>query len=225
MRPKVGPIATKMSAVAQVARAAAREDRKQAAEAASAGPPPLTFDDFEHAPPPPEEDDEDDIQPVTVFVCGPRRALCSVCGVDAPHRCDHKVDAAGRSCGAQLCGKHRRKVGDYNLCPPHFPEHARTGGAMKYGPAIRALRRARGLSQGDVAAACDISSNYVSMLEKGRSTPSLDTIGKLSAAFSVPVYVFFFLASEEVDLALSPAKLTTALRRAFAEFIPPTERS
>lgn len=92
---------------------------------------------------------------------------------------------------------------------------------MKYGTTIRTLRRARGLSQGDVAVVCEISPNYVSMLEKGRSTPSLDLISKLAAAFYVPVYVFFFLASEEADLAHSPAKLTAALRRAYPEFTTP----
>lgn len=143
MRPKVNHSATLMSAKAQVARAALREDRKQA-EAAADASPLLTFEDFEEADGavPVEEDDEEELdgaeggegaeemgggcevsavaEGVTLFVCGSRRAAtCSVCGEDAPHRCDHKIDAAGRSCGAALCGKHRRKIGDYNLCQTH----------------------------------------------------------------------------------------------------------
>lgn len=55
-----------------------------------------------------------------------------------------------------------------------------------FGQVIRDLRLERGLSQEAVSFACDRHRTYVSLLERGRSSPSLDTLWTLAAALSVP---------------------------------------
>lgn len=53
---------------------------------------------------------------------------------------------------------------------------------------IKTLRRAKGLSQGALAARVGVTAAYITMLERGTKTnPSLPTLRKLAKALSVPV--------------------------------------
>lgn len=52
--------------------------------------------------------------------------------------------------------------------------------ARKFGEAVRRLRSARGLTQERLAQASDLTTNYVSDIERGQTMVSLNTILKLS---------------------------------------------
>jgi transcriptional regulator with XRE-family HTH domain len=50
---------------------------------------------------------------------------------------------------------------------------------------LRQLRQARGLSQEEIAARADITTNYVSCLEREEYAASIDVVERLAAALDV----------------------------------------
>ena len=71
---------------------------------------------------------------------------------------------------------------------------------MNYAKAIRTLRGSRGLQQKDLASRLGLDPSYVSLLERGKRTPSTEVLQSLAEVFAVPVYLVMLLASEENDL-------------------------
>ncbi len=67
---------------------------------------------------------------------------------------------------------------------------------QRLGEAVRLLRRRAGLTINELAARAQLSSAMVSLLERGRATPSLRTLRLLGLALDVPVS-YFFEAREE----------------------------
>lgn len=61
----------------------------------------------------------------------------------------------------------------------------------KFGRRLRYLRRHRDLTQAELAELIDRSVNAISMLETGRTSPSLETIVKLAQALEVDVAELF----------------------------------
>src|SRR3954449_9456283 len=59
------------------------------------------------------------------------------------------------------------------------------------GARIRAARRQRSLSLGDLASAAQVSRSLVSQIERGVATPSIETVRRLASAMSVPVFSLF----------------------------------
>lgn len=57
--------------------------------------------------------------------------------------------------------------------------------AVRLGARIKALRKSRGYSQEQLADKCDITSKYLSRLEVGQQSPSIETLGKLAEALNV----------------------------------------
>lgn len=53
---------------------------------------------------------------------------------------------------------------------------------VAFGQVLREFRRARGLSQESLAFACDLSREYVSLLERGKNLPSVRTLLALAEA-------------------------------------------
>lgn len=56
---------------------------------------------------------------------------------------------------------------------------------------LRQLRQAKGLSQEELAARADITSNYLSSLEREEYAASIDVIERLAKALDVPPGAFF----------------------------------
>lgn len=54
-----------------------------------------------------------------------------------------------------------------------------------FGEALREVRLERGLSQEELALACDRHRTYISLLERGMNSPSLRTIMRLADALGV----------------------------------------
>ncbi len=70
----------------------------------------------------------------------------------------------------------------------------------RLGEAIRLLRRRAGLTIGALAEKAQLSQAMVSLLERGRATPSLRTLRLLGLALDVPIS-YFFEAPEEAAAA------------------------
>jgi DNA-binding XRE family transcriptional regulator len=61
------------------------------------------------------------------------------------------------------------------------------------GDRLRELRQERGMSMRGLARASGLSTNALSMIERGRTSPSVSTLHKIAGALEVPVTAFFRL--------------------------------
>jgi len=67
---------------------------------------------------------------------------------------------------------------------------------MSIGQRIRALREQRGLSQGDIERQTGMLRGYISRVEHGHTTPSVETLHRFAAALDVPMYRLFYTAED-----------------------------
>lgn len=66
-----------------------------------------------------------------------------------------------------------------------------------FGQKIKRLRKAKGLSQEELAAAINKTVDTVSNIERGISLPRLESVYDLAGVLGVPVYEFFYL--QDID--------------------------
>lgn len=71
---------------------------------------------------------------------------------------------------------------------------------MEIGRSIRLLRTARGISQKELAETVGCSNNYLSLVERGRRTPSIRFVDQIGTALDVPTSQLFALADDDVDI-------------------------
>jgi transcriptional regulator with XRE-family HTH domain len=67
---------------------------------------------------------------------------------------------------------------------------------LKVGERIRGFRVQRGLSQGDIEQRTGLLRCYLSRVENGHTTPSLQTLAKIARALDVPLAHFFIDVQE-----------------------------
>lgn len=65
------------------------------------------------------------------------------------------------------------------------------------GQRLRHLRRRRGLTQRELAQACDLSANAIGLIERGESSPSVSTLHRLALALEVPITELFTETEEQ----------------------------
>jgi transcriptional regulator with XRE-family HTH domain len=68
---------------------------------------------------------------------------------------------------------------------------------MLIGQRIRGLREQKDLSQGDIERQTGMLRGYISRVEHGHTTPSVETLHRFAAALDVPMYQLFFTAGDE----------------------------
>ncbi|MFB9125723.1 XRE family transcriptional regulator [Paraburkholderia dipogonis] len=73
------------------------------------------------------------------------------------------------------------------------------------GKVIRSLRRELNLTQNELASRCEITSQYLSLLELGRVNVSLDTLLVIAAQFERPLSSIL-LEAETLMAAMSPKR-------------------
>jgi transcriptional regulator with XRE-family HTH domain len=75
--------------------------------------------------------------------------------------------------------------------------------AKRFGRQVRALRRARGLTQVQLADAAGLSEEWVRRVERGEGTPSLDAVEAFSSVLDAPIPDLFgaSLSAEQERMA------------------------
>lgn len=66
-----------------------------------------------------------------------------------------------------------------------------------FGLRLRELRRAKGLSQAEIAEMINVDSKHVSRLETGKTFPYPETLEMLAKALNVPVKEFFEFGDQD----------------------------
>jgi transcriptional regulator with XRE-family HTH domain len=66
---------------------------------------------------------------------------------------------------------------------------------MNYGKALRLIRSSRNISQKDLSEAVSLDPSYISLIEKGKRIPTVETLEKIVKELEVPIHLFFLLAS------------------------------
>ncbi len=74
--------------------------------------------------------------------------------------------------------------------------------SVNVGARLRELREARGASMRALAARSGLSANALSMIERGRTSPSVSTLYKLADALGVPITEFFGPQAEKQNVLL-----------------------
>ena len=78
-----------------------------------------------------------------------------------------------------------------------------------FGKKIKAIRRARDITQEKLADLSGLSLQYIGEIERGRRNPSLTSIEQLSQALDIPMAELFSLE----EFRLAPEELRTILAR------------
>ena len=73
------------------------------------------------------------------------------------------------------------------------------------GERLRVLREERGLSMRSLARESGLSTNALSMIERGRTSPSVSTLVKLAGALGAPVTAFFRTEAERSNVVFRKA--------------------
>lgn len=71
---------------------------------------------------------------------------------------------------------------------------------MNIGQAIQIARTKRKLSQAELALRSEISTSYLSLLERDKRDPPLSTLTRIAAALRVPLELLLFLGAEGGEL-------------------------
>ena len=79
---------------------------------------------------------------------------------------------------------------------------------INYGVAIKRIRSELGIKQMDIAAKTGLSASYLSLVENGKSVPSLSTLKQIADAMDLP---YELLAWEAIE---PPEDLNTEQKRA-----------
>ena len=78
------------------------------------------------------------------------------------------------------------------------------------GERISTLRRARRLTQNDLAERVGVDSRHISRLETGRYFPSLDTLVTMAAVLEVELQEFFLFPTVETEAEMREALVAIA---------------
>lgn len=81
--------------------------------------------------------------------------------------------------------------------------------SVEVGPRLRELREERGLSMRALARMSGISANALSMIERGRTSPSVSTLYKITGALEVPITTLFRGQPEGSDIVYRKASERT----------------
>lgn len=77
------------------------------------------------------------------------------------------------------------------LVVPERPSFEETAHRRAVGARIAELRRAKGLTQLELAGRADLHRPYVTGIERGSRNPSLDALAKIARALQVPLIELF----------------------------------
>lgn len=74
--------------------------------------------------------------------------------------------------------------------------------SVEVGPRLKELRQEHGMSMRALAQRSGLSANALSMIERGRASPSVSTLNKLAEAMGISITEFFGAVSKRQDVVL-----------------------
>ncbi len=89
--------------------------------------------------------------------------------------------------------------------------YGKEAASLDVGQRLKSLREARGISMRSLARSSGLSANALSMIERGRTSPSVSTLNKLANALEVPVTAFFRIEPERKKVVLCKSGKRTRL--------------
>ncbi len=89
---------------------------------------------------------------------------------------------------------------------------------------LKKLREDMGLTQEEMGAAVGLSSEYISLLEAGKRTPSIIALSRISRFFQKNVSYFLEVQTDPFEILMSDEKLTPATKEVLTEFRSCCER-
>ena len=90
---------------------------------------------------------------------------------------------------------------------------------MNIGQAIITIRKARKMTQKELAERCGMSQNALVTLEKNRSRPAMATLKKLQAALDVPQSYILLYSIEDCDIPEDKLKTAKHLLTPLREYL------
>lgn len=98
-------------------------------------------------------------------------------------------------------------------------ETAVSNGASQVGARIRERRKELGLSLRELAERIDLTASFLSLVERGHNTPSLDSLWRIAEALEVPLFYFTEIngqnpvvrRDERIKITFPPGDLTCEL--------------
>jgi transcriptional regulator with XRE-family HTH domain len=90
---------------------------------------------------------------------------------------------------------------------------------MNIGQAIQIARTKRKLSQAELALRSEISTSYLSLLERDKRDPPLSTLTRIAAALRVPLELLLFLGAEGSELGSLDRELAGQLAYTVLELL------
>lgn len=90
---------------------------------------------------------------------------------------------------------------------------------MNIGLAIVTIRKARKMTQKELAKRCGMSQNALCMLEKNQSYPPMETLKKLQAALNVPQSYIMLYSIEDCDIPDDKLKTSRLLLDPLREYL------
>lgn len=71
---------------------------------------------------------------------------------------------------------------------------------MKFGDTLKSLRKLKLYTLKDLHIKTGLSISYLSLLEQGKRSPSLESLTKIANGINIPVAVIVFLSASKADL-------------------------
>lgn len=71
---------------------------------------------------------------------------------------------------------------------------------MNYGRALKLIRSSRNISQRKLGESINIDPSYISLIEKNKRIPTIETLENIVKKLNIPIHLFFLLASDKDEV-------------------------
>ncbi len=96
---------------------------------------------------------------------------------------------------------------------------------MNYGKALKIARSARNISQKDLSDAISLDPSYISLIEKGKRIPTIETLEKIVKSLNIPIHLFFLLASGKNQMKKMPSSKKAGVAELLLDLLLSTEKN
>ncbi len=90
---------------------------------------------------------------------------------------------------------------------------------MNIGATIKRIRKGLGMKQGVMAKSISVTQGYLSKVEKGQKTPSLEVLREISKSLGYPLPILMYKSLEESDIIPEKREYFKLIKPAIDSFI------